>query len=82
MGNIKKIQIINGASIVPKPDWNQTDDTKADYIKNKPTTMESTENKITSLSVDVTDTEYPSAKAVRDYVNSALGDIKTLIDGV
>ena len=33
----KKIQILNGASIIPKPDWNQTDDTKADYIKNKPT---------------------------------------------
>ena len=33
----KKIQILNGASIVPKSDWNQTDETKADYIKNKPT---------------------------------------------
>ena len=32
----KKIQILNGASIIPKPDWNQTDDTKADYIKNRP----------------------------------------------
>ena len=32
----KKIQILNGASIIPKSDWNQTDDTKADYIKNRP----------------------------------------------
>ena len=32
----KKIQIINGASIIPQSDWNQTDETKSDYIKNKP----------------------------------------------
>lgn len=30
----KKIQIVG--SIVPQPDWNQTDETKADFIKNKP----------------------------------------------
>lgn len=24
----------------PKPDWNQTDSSKGDYIKNKPTTEE------------------------------------------
>lgn len=23
----------------PRPDWNQTDPTKADYIKNKPSTL-------------------------------------------
>lgn len=23
----------------PRPDWNQTDETKADYIKNKPTVL-------------------------------------------
>lgn len=39
----KKIQILNGASIIPKSDWNQTDETKADYIKNKPTDL-ATEN--------------------------------------
>ena len=33
----KKIQILNGASIIPQSDWNQADDTKVDYIKNKPT---------------------------------------------
>ena len=35
-----ELPLINGASIIPKPDWNQTDDTKADYIKNKPTTLD------------------------------------------
>lgn len=30
----RKIQIVN--SLVPQPDWGQTDETKTDYIKNKP----------------------------------------------
>lgn len=30
----KTIQIVGG--IVPQPDWNQTDETKADFVKNKP----------------------------------------------
>ena len=34
-----KIKGIPVATPVPKPDWNQTDSTKADYIKNKPTDL-------------------------------------------
>lgn len=52
-------------------DWNEADNTKADYIKNKPTIpsisgLESTSNKVTSLSASSTDTQYPSAKCVYD----------------
>lgn len=43
----QKIQILNGASIIPNPDWNQTDETKADFIKNKP--AEVTDEHINSL---------------------------------
>lgn len=31
----KKLQIV-GALKIPQSDWNQTDDTQMDYIKNKP----------------------------------------------
>ena len=40
--------------------------------------LESTDNKVTELSADSTDTEYPSAKCVYDLV----GDVKTLIDNL
>lgn len=40
----QKIQILNGASVIPNPDWTQTDETKADYIKNKPTKLSQFEN--------------------------------------
>lgn len=36
----KKIQVIGG---FPQSDWNQTDDTQMDYIKNKPTNLLHTE---------------------------------------
>lgn len=42
----KKLQIVGGFNI-PQPDWNQTDETKSDYIKNKPT--EITDDYINSL---------------------------------
>ena len=32
----KRIQILGG---FPKSDWNQTDETKTDYIKNKPVAL-------------------------------------------
>lgn len=51
----KKLQIVGG--IVPKSDWEQSDSTQADYIKNKPI-------KTTVLSADSTDEQYPTAKAV------------------
>ena len=65
-------------------DWNESDDTKADYIKNKPTIpdisgKEDTANKVTSLSSSSTDTEYPSAKCVYDYVDTLVGNADTLL---
>ena len=33
--SIKKLYV-TGGSIIPQSDWNQTDDTQADFIKNKP----------------------------------------------
>lgn len=46
----KKIQIVGG--IVPQTDWNQTDETKADYIKNKPFGAEVTETPVGELYAD------------------------------
>jgi len=65
-------------------DWNESDNTKADYIKNKPTIpsvagKEDTANKVTSLSSSSTDTEYPSAKCVYDYVDTLVGNADTLL---
>ena len=122
----------------PRPDWNQPDENKADYIKNKPvvdqkyssvsenaqsgkavaeaisnlidtapetlntlselatdlgedenfaTTVttelgekENISNKITSISEDSTHEQYPSAKAVFDYVQAAINNLATLND--
>ena len=45
------------------PDWNQTDERKADYIKNKPEI-------VTSITKVATDKQIPSAKAVYDAMQS------------
>ena len=44
--------------------------------------MESTDNKTTSLSSASTDQQYPSAKAVYDFVMDTLGDIETLLAAI
>lgn len=61
-------------------DWDEADTTDPAYIKNKPSiptnisdlnndsTFEDTTNKVTSISNASTDTEYPSAKSVYDYI--------------
>lgn len=62
-------------------DWNQSDDTAVDFIKNKPTIPSNTEfttNKVTSLSSSSTDTQYPSAKCVYDLV----GDVESLLNNI
>ena len=43
---------------------------------------ENTSNKVTSLSSSSTDTQYPSAKATYTYINTALGDIETLLSNI
>ena len=42
----------------PRPDWNQTDETKADYIKNKPTVI--TEDEVVSLVENHSSAQVPS----------------------
>lgn len=37
---------------------------------------EDTSNKVTSLSGSSTDTQYPSAKCVYDYIDDLIGDIE------
>jgi hypothetical protein len=61
-------------------DWDEADPSDPAYIKNKPSiptnisdlnndsTFEDTTNKVTSISNVSTDTEYPSAKSVYDYI--------------
>lgn len=44
--------------------------------------METTDNKTTSLSRASTDQQYPSAKAVYDFVMDKLGDIETLLAAI
>ena len=41
--------------------------------------LEQNSNKVTSISSASTDVQYPSAKAVYDLVDTALGDIETLL---
>ena len=43
---------------------------------------EDSTNKVTSLSSSSTDVEYPSAKAVADYVSGIVGDINTILDEI
>lgn len=72
--------IAAGAEVNVQSDWNETNTASDSYIKNKPiiptkisdlindSTFEDANNKTTNVSKNSTDTEYPSAKAVYDYV--------------
>lgn len=44
--------------------------------------LEQTTNKVTSLSSSSTDTQYPSAKCVYDYIDDTVGDIATLLAAI
>ena len=44
--------------------------------------VEMTSNKVTSVSASSTDTQYPSAKAVKTYVDTAIGDIGAVLDNI
>ena len=65
-------QLTNGAAFV-----NAT--TMASEINSAVETKEDASNKVTSLTSSSTDTQYPSAKAVYDYVGDVVGDIDTLL---
>ena len=56
-------------------DWNETDSTASDYIRNKPnlSLKEDKSNKVTSISSSSTDTQYPSAKCVYDAIQAGGG---------
>ena len=56
----------------PRPDWNQTDSTKADYIKNKPT------NIATTTYVD----EKVASSALPSTTTSDDGKFLRVVDGV
>ena len=56
-------------------DWNQSDNTKKDFIKNKPTIpsisgLESASNKVTSFQTTPDNTHYPSEKLVKDSLDA------------
>lgn len=44
--------------------------------------LEDTANKVTSLSASSTDTQYPSAKSVYDFVTGITGDISSALDSI
>lgn len=45
-------------------------------------TKEDKSNKVTSLSAQSTDTQYPSAKCVYDYIQTELGSINTALEAI
>lgn len=51
-------------------------------IKGGLSAKEDTANKITVLSAENTDIQYPSAKAVNNKIDSVVGDISTLLDSL
>ena len=77
--NKKWVEVESGGGSGTQSDWNENDSTSMAYIKNKPTipstaNMEVTTNKVTSLSSSSTNTQYPSALAVYNYIQSLNGN--------
>lgn len=67
-------KIIGNTTATPnrRPDWAQTDATKADYIKNRP-------EKAIVIDESSTDEQYATAKAVYDYVSENSSSAQTEI---
>ena len=66
-------EIVNALRV--QPDWNQTDASASDYIKNKPQipsvdAVEYVANKVSQISASATDSQYPSAAAVRSALDT------------
>lgn len=66
-------EIVN--ALMVQPDWNQTDASASDYIKNKPQipsvdAVEYVANKVSQISASATDSQYPSAAAVRSALDT------------
>lgn len=81
--SVKKFYV-TGGSIIPQPDWNQTDTTQADFIKNKPDDL-ATETYVTEAIQDcqtkeamvgqftsdtVSNEQYPTTAATASFVYS------------
>lgn len=62
----------------PRPDWNQTDETKADYIKNKPTDLATGQDVTNTLAEakSYTDTKI-AGLASADIINTSIGTHNT-----
>lgn len=70
----------------PKPDWNQTDSTKGDYIKNKPQIISEKEVKDyvddkTAL-LDDFNTDIGELYGRVDDIDTQVGDIETALDSI
>ena len=68
------------SNVGKQSDWNETDVNDPAYIKNKPslTGYEVTQHKVTTISSESTDEQYPSAKCVYDIV----GNIESVLDNI
>ena len=55
MSEIREIIGNTTATPNPRPDWNQTDETKADYIKNKPDIEQLIANQKNGLRFSITE---------------------------
>lgn len=74
---------LKGITSNVRANWNQTDKNAPDYILNKPNIHDSDDyelknNKVTSISSQSTDKEYPSAKCVYNIV----GNIEAVLDNI
>lgn len=62
----------------PRPDWNQTDETKADYIKNKPTDLATGQDVTNTLAEAKSYTDTKTAGfASADIINTSIGTHNT-----
>ena len=82
----------------PRSDWNQTDEMKADFIKNKPAigdlsklntfTKESIVDAINEINLDCDgrlrrcDQQYAETAERIDNLQNGVGDIETALDGI
>ena len=81
MSEIREIIGNTTATPTPQSDWNQTDPTKADYIKNKPETLSAlpeVSGEDDGKIIDIVDGAY----VLRDIASSAIGVyIQTVVEG-
>ena len=80
MSTTKKIQLISG---LPQTDWNETDETKPSYLKNKPTALPSEGGNADTVNNHTVNADVPADAVFTDTVytlptasSSVLGGIK------